>query len=187
MVLAVLLLEANRVVPVRRRVELTWDGDPPASAPRVVQAHVSRLRSALAAAGAAADGVALLRRGPGYLLSCDPERVDAFRFRTLVRAARAHRDAAGRARLLRDALALWHGPPLADAAADEARARLCAGLEEARLTAIEDLLDAELVLGRHLATLDEITDLVRRYPQRQRLVGQLMLALHRAGRSSDAL
>src|SRR5688572_31120343 len=113
----------------------------------MIHSYVSRLRAALADAGAQDDGVHLDSQGSGYTLRCDPARVDAHRFRDSVARAR-EADDEQRAALLADALGLWRGPALADVAGDEVRDRLCHGLEEARLTAIEDLVEARLRLGR---------------------------------------
>lgn len=184
LVLAVLLLEPNQLVPLTRIVDLLWGESPPTSARRIVQAHVSRLRSALSTA----DGeVTMVRRGPGYVLTCDPELIDAHRFRLLLDRSRNSDDAQDKVRLLRLALSLWHGPALADAATEEVREELCRGLDEARLAAIEERFDAELRLGRDGQLIDELTDLAARHPYRQKLTVHLMLALYRAGRAGEAL
>ncbi|HEU5333260.1 MAG TPA: AfsR/SARP family transcriptional regulator [Actinocrinis sp.] len=184
MVLAVLLLEPNQLVLLDRLVDLLWPEDPPSSARRIVQAHVSRLRTAFLQAG---DGVvALVRRGPGYMLSCDPEQIDAHRFRSLLDLASRSADT-DKVSLLRQALALWRGPALADVATESARAELCRGLEEARLAAVEERFETELRLGRGGHLVGDLTDLAARYPYHQRLAGLLMLALYRAGRSAEAL
>ena len=109
-VLAVLALEANRMVPLSRLVELSWPDSPPRSAVHAIQVAVSRLRSVLAAAGSEDCQVGLLTHGMGYLLKVDPARIDAHRFRALVREARDTRDDERRVALLRDGLALWRGP-----------------------------------------------------------------------------
>ncbi|GAA1641526.1 BTAD domain-containing putative transcriptional regulator [Catellatospora bangladeshensis] len=184
LVLAVLLLEPNQLVPLARLVDLLWRESPPTTARRVVQSHVSRLRSALAAAS---GDVTMVRRGMGYAVECDPERIDAYRFRSLLDQARNSDDARDRVRLLRQALGLWRGPALADAATHEVRDELCRGLDEARMAAVEERFDAELELGRDSQLVDELTDLAARYPHRQKLTFHLMLALYRAGRSGEAL
>lgn len=187
LVLAVLALEVNKVVTVSRLADMLWGGSPPQSARRIIQAHVSRLRAMLTSAGAAAEGTALIRHGSGYLLATDPDRVDAHRFRFLVEDAKLRADDLSKVEMLSEALALWQGPALADAAPDDVRQRLCGGLEEARLMALESLLEAKLRLGRHLQMIDELTDLAALHPYRPRLVRILMLALYRAGRTADAL
>jgi DNA-binding SARP family transcriptional activator len=183
LVLAVLALEANSFVPVDRLVDLCWPEGPPQTARRVVQAHLSRLRTALATAG---RQITVDRQGPAYALRCEPELIDAHRFRALVARARTAGDVAG-ARLLRAAEALWRGPVLADAATDEVRDRLCQSLEETRLAALEDRVDAELRLGRHASLVDELTGLAATHRYRHRIVRQLVLALYRTGRVADAL
>ncbi|HEY3902343.1 MAG TPA: BTAD domain-containing putative transcriptional regulator [Streptosporangiaceae bacterium] len=187
LVLAMLALEVNKVIPVSRFADILWSDSPPNSSRRIIQAHVSRLRTALHEAGAAADGTALVRRGSGYLLATDPVSVDAHRFRFLVEDAELRSDDLGKVKVLGEALALWRGPALADAAPDELRQQLCGGLEEARLMAVENLLETRLRLGHHLQVLDELTDLAALHPYRPRITRCLMLALYRAGRTADAL
>jgi DNA-binding SARP family transcriptional activator len=178
-VLAVLALEINQLVMVDRLVDLTWPADPPRTARQAIRVSVSRLRAVL-------DPGALATEGSGYVLRGDPMRVDVHRFRALVVQARDSPDPA-RARLFRQALGLWSGPALADAAVPEVADRLTRGLVETRLTATEECLTAELRLGRHLEVLDELVDLVACHPHRQRLAAMLMLAQYRAGRAADAL
>lgn len=187
LVLAVLLLGANRFVATASLVRACWLDDPPPTAHRVVHAHVSRLRGALAKAGAAQHGVSLTRHGAGYLLGCDPMRVDVHRFRDLVDQARAAADDEARAALLDEALALWRGAPLDDVTSDEARERLCGGLAEVRLAAMQERWAAQLRLGHHLSILDDLAVQAVEHPRQQRITGQLILALYRAGRATDAL
>ena len=183
-VLAVLLLEANRVVPVARLVELLWPDEPPPSARHAIQVRVSALRGLLG------ESVPVVGDSAGYRIQVDPEAVDVHRFRARVSAARAAADGGdddGAVRLFRAALHLWTGQPLAGAVPEEVRDQLGHSLEEAHLVTVEDCLDAELRLGRHANVLDELTGLVRAHPTRERLVGQLMLALHRGGQTARAL
>lgn len=187
LVLAMLALEANKVVPVSRLADTLWGSSPPQSARRIIQAHVSRLRTALCNAGATAADAALIRYGSGYLLAIDPACVDAHRFRTLVEDAKLRADDPSKVVVLGEALGLWQGPALADVAPDDIRQQLCGGLEEARLLAVEDLLEAKLRLGHHLQITDELTDLASSHPYRPRITRCLMLALYRAGRTADAL
>jgi DNA-binding SARP family transcriptional activator len=187
LVLAVLLLEANQLVPVGRIIRILWPDRPPATARRIVQTHISRLRTTLAGLRNGAAEPDLTRCGEGYLLTCDPRRVDVHCFRAAVERARRSADDAERVHVLREALALWRGPALADVATDATREELCAGLDEARLAALEERLEAELRLGHQDRLIDDLTELSARYPHRQRLVGQLMVALHQAGRTADAL
>lgn len=135
LVLALLLLESNRLVPVGRLVDVLWQQRPPSSARRIVQAHVSRLRTTLSRAGREATvptDVTVVRRGPGYMLACNPHLIDVHRFHSLLDRARRSDDARLKADLLHQALALWQGPALADAAPEEVREELCRGLDEAR-------------------------------------------------------
>ncbi|HEX6871525.1 MAG TPA: BTAD domain-containing putative transcriptional regulator [Micromonosporaceae bacterium] len=179
-VLAVLALEVNQVVPVDRLVELMWPTTPPRTAIHAVRVCASRLRSVL-------DGAELIGSGGGYGLHTDPMAIDAHRFRSLAEQARDVDSDLERIELLTDALALWAGPPLGDSAPPDQRERLCRGLEEARLVAIEDRLAARLRLGHSRDVLDELTGLVAAHPIRERLIGQLMLALSLSGRPGDAL
>jgi DNA-binding SARP family transcriptional activator len=174
------------VVPVDHLIAVTWSDEPPESARHSIQVRVSLLRAMLAESGADRHDVRITTRGPTYVLQTDPQRVDAHRFRTLVSQARAERDDVAKAQLLRRALNLWRGPPLVDVATPQAEP-LCHGLDEARLVALEDWLDAELRLGRHHTIVQELTQHAAEHPYRQRLLAQLMLALYRAGRTSDAV
>ncbi|WP_103354299.1 BTAD domain-containing putative transcriptional regulator [Amycolatopsis sp. CA-128772] len=182
LVLAVLLLETPRPVTLENLVDLLWPDAPPASARNTVQALISRLRAVFRAAG----GPELVTEGHGYVLRADPETVDVHRFAALVRRARAADDETAIA-LLDEALALWRGDALAGTASADVAGRLLAGLAEDRWGALEDRIDAQLRLGRGRDVLAELTKLVAAHPLRQRFVGQLMLALHREGRTDAAL
>ncbi|PWU52044.1 transcriptional regulator [Micromonospora sp. S4605] len=191
LVLGLLLLEPGRPVTVDRLVELLWGSDPPASARGTLQALVSRLRACLRRARDAtgadpSDSCEILRTGGGYLLRVDPGAVDVHRFTELVTRARQADDAPA-VELFDLALQLWRGDPLADVAPTDVRDRLCAGLREVMWTAVEDRLEARIRLGRSREALDELTKLVAEHPVRQRLAGQLMLVLHREGRTDEAL
>jgi predicted ATPase/DNA-binding SARP family transcriptional activator len=185
--LAILVLRLNRVVSRDELVEQLWGDGEPRSAATSLHSLVSRLRRQLAEAGGA---VALETREPGYLLRADPACVDAHRFEQLVARARDHlarREAEPAASLLREALGLWRGRALLDVA-DVGLARLEADrLEEARLSAVEDLADAELVAGHLQATVALLEPHVAAQPFRERACGQLMTALYRLGRQADAL
>jgi predicted ATPase/DNA-binding SARP family transcriptional activator len=181
--LALLLLSANRVVSADRLIEELWAGRPPEGAPKTLRSYVSRLRAAV--------GEEVLRsRKPGYLLEIDPDELDARRFERLLdegRKARARGDAAVAAACLREGLALWHGDALADLA-DEPFADVEARrLEELRLVAIEERIEADLDCGRHHELVAELEALLDEQPLRERLWGQLMTALYRSGRQADAL
>jgi DNA-binding SARP family transcriptional activator len=180
--LARLLLDSGRTVAVDRLVEDLWGEDAPSTAVKMVQLHVSRLRKVLPA------GV-LVTRTPGYQAQIPPEALDIERFDRLHdrgRAALARGSAGEAARCLRDALALWRGPALAEFdepfAATEAQR-----LQEMRLACLEDRIDADLRLGRHAAVVGELDALVADHPLRERLRGHLMLALYRSGRQVQAL
>ncbi|CAM3795634.1 hypothetical protein KIPE111705_25365 [Kibdelosporangium persicum] len=186
-VLAMMLLDANKLVPAQRLVELTWPEEAPRSARGVIHTHISRLRSVLNAADAERHGVALISNGPGYMLRCDPKRIDVNKFMELCAEARGSADDETRIRILDEALALWEGPALASVAAEEVRTRLTRHLDEARLLAMEQRIDAHLRLGRHAEVIHELTELEAQHPYRQQIVAQLMLALHRSDRGPDAL
>ena len=160
-----------------------WGEQPPATAVKTVQVYVSHLRRALV------EDVVSSSRG-GYVLAVDAERIDALRFERLLdegRAALSGDDPARAAELLRAALALWRGRALGDFAyerfAQDERARL----EELRLAAVEERIEADLRLGRHVEVVPELEGLVREQPVRERLRAQHMLALYRSGRQADAL
>jgi DNA-binding SARP family transcriptional activator len=187
-VLGVLALEANRLVPVERLIELVWGDAPPATARHAIQVAISGLRSVLART--APLETSLAAEGSGYVLRTDPMSVDVHRFRALLKEAGeagGAGDDGGMAALLREALGLWRGPMLSGTAPEQVRVLLCQGLDEARLVAIEDWIAAELRLGRHRELLDVIAELAASYPLREGLIGQYMLALHRGGRTADAL
>jgi predicted ATPase/DNA-binding SARP family transcriptional activator len=186
--LALLLLHANEVVPADRLVEELWEGKPPQGARTTLRSHVARLRKALGSVGAAQP--ALLARANGYMLQLDPDQIDAARFERLVavgRQAFAQNDVAAAATAFRRALALWRGPPLADFDSPAWGQNEIARLEELRLTAIEDRVEADLILGRHSELVGELETLVAEHPLRERLWGQLILALYRSGRQAEAL
>jgi len=186
-VLALLVLSANRVVSAERLAMDLWGDRPPENPAHALRIHISRLRKVLREAGA--EGV-VVTQPPGYVLTVDPAAVDALRFEALVARARdraAGGHPAGAAATLREALGLWRGPALADVAdAPLARAE-AARLEEARLAALEDRVEADLGCGRHGQLVAELDALTRAHPLRERLWAQRMTALYRAGRQAEAL
>jgi YVTN family beta-propeller protein len=190
-VLALLLLEANRVASMDRLAEDVWGGSPPEGWATTLQTYVFHLRRALEPGrdrGAAGD--VLVTRDRGYLLRVDPERLDAARFTDGLAAGRAALEAgryAEAAQTLRQALELWRGPVLADLADYAFTRPEAARLEELRLAAVEARIDADLALGRHDTLVGELEQLAAGHPLRERLHGQLMLALYRCGRQADAL
>ena len=186
--LVLLILNRNVVVPADRLIEELWAGRPPPTAAKSLQVHVSQLRKELVTTGA--NGTSLLTRAGGYVLEVAPDSLDVARFERAVAEGeqalsdgRPH-DAAAR---LREGLALWRGPPLVDFAYEPFAQEEIARLEEARLAALEDRIEADLVLGRHRAVVSELEGLIAAHPLRERLRGQLMVALYRCGRRADAL
>jgi DNA-binding SARP family transcriptional activator len=176
--LARLLLDPGRVVAADALVEALWGESPPPSAPKVLQAHVSALRKAL-------GPEAIETRAPGYALRGTTS--DLARFEELTERARDQGDPAARAELLREALALWRGDPLAEFRREPFAEGAAARLAELRLEALAQRIEAELQLGRHEALVGELSALVASEPLRERLREQLMLALYRSGRQADAL
>ena len=176
--LAVLLLHANEVVSRDRLIDELWGGEPPDTAHTALQVHVSQLRKLL-------GRDTIVTQTPGYLIRVSDGELDLHRFERLVATARAEEPAQA-ARLLREGLALWRGAPLAELGDSSARAER-ARLEEQRLAALAQRIEAELALGRHAELVPELEGLVREQPLRERLRGQLMLALYRCGRQADAL
>jgi DNA-binding SARP family transcriptional activator len=178
--LARLLLEPNRVVPVEGLVDALWGEHPPASANKLVQAYVSHVRKAVGAE-------AIETRAPGYLIRIGSDDLDLRRFETLAEEAEETSDPARRSELLGRALALWRGAPLAEFRdapfARAARRRL----GDLRVAALEEKLEAELELGRHERIVGELEALVEEEPLRERPRRQLMLALYRSGRQPEAL
>ncbi|WP_214317206.1 BTAD domain-containing putative transcriptional regulator [Nonomuraea sediminis] len=181
-VLAMLLLEAGRMVPVERLIDGQYGQEPPAGAANAVQAQISRIRRNLPA-----DLVEF--HGTGYRLAVEPEDVDVHRFERLAREGRrllAAGQPAAAAAELREGLELWRGPALADVADVPFAATQITRLEELRLDATEDLLEAELALP-DASPVAGLQRLVAEHPLRERPRGLLMRALHAAGRSSEAL
>ena len=178
-VLALLLLDPGRVVSVDRLVDALWGEQPPRTATTSLQNFISQLRKTLGAD-------VLETKPPGYRLRIRPGELDLDRFRVSVESARDAPPAA-RAEKLRHALALWRGPPLADLAYEAFAQPHIAHLEELRLATIEERVDAELALGLHAELVGELEGLVEEFPMRERLRGQYMLALYRAGRQAEAL
>ena len=182
-VLASLLLHANEVVPSEQLLVDLWGEDSPPSAANALQAAVSRLRKVLPPGR-------LISRVPGYVLRIFPEELDVKQFEQLVsegRDALAARAAARAAGTLSQALSLWQGPALADFRYEPFAQAEIARLEELRLTCLEERIEADLALGSAGALIAPLRQLVSDHPVRERLRGQLMLALYRSGRQTEAL
>jgi len=176
------LLRPNQVVPADRLIDELWNESPPPAARNVVQTYVSHLRKSF-------GKDRLEGRAGGYLIRVEPEEIDVFRFSALIERARsvAADDPASAAQTYREALALWRGPPLDDVADHQPFEAEIARLEELRIAGVEEWLDLELGLGNQAELIPEIEALIRLHPLRERLWGQLMIALYRSGRQGDAL
>jgi YVTN family beta-propeller protein len=176
--LALLLLHANEPVSRDRLIDELWGDEVPETAATAIQVHVSQLRKSL-------GRDLIVTQAPGYLIQVRDGELDLDRFERLVAEARGAEPVLA-ARLLGEALALWHGRPLAQLDPEIATSER-ARLEEQRLAALEQRIDAELALGRHAELVPELEGLVREHPLRERPRGQLMLALYRCGRQAEAL
>lgn len=184
-VLAILLLHPNEVVSTDVLIDQVWGGNPPETAKTALQGYVSRLRRSLGSASSA-----LVTRSPGYLLQVGPGELDRDRFEALLAEARRERvggNPAPAAKTLREALALWRGPALADFRYEAFAQSEIARLEELRVVALEARIDIDLAHGPGGDLVGELEALVAAHPLRERLRGQLMLALYRAGRQAEAL
>ena len=182
--LAILLLHRNEVVSADRLIEELYDGRPPPTAAKSLQAHVSRLRGALRPEDR------LHTRPGGYVLEVAPDELDADRAARLLaegRKARGAGDQDAAAMSFDSALGLWRGRPLTDVAYDGFAQDEIARLDELRLECLEERLETDLERGRHAEVVGDLERLVAEHPARERLRGQLMLALYRSGRQADAL
>ena len=177
--LAILLLHAGEAVSSDRLIDELWHGEPPDTAAKALQGYVSSLRKQLGQ-----ESVETI--AAGYRLDMAGADVDARRFEDLVAEAR-NLDRAPAAAKLREALALWRGPALADFAYEDFAQDEIARLDELRLAANERRIDLDLALGHHDDLVPELEALVRAHPLRERLRGHLMVALYRAGRQAEAL
>ncbi|WP_074312446.1 AfsR/SARP family transcriptional regulator [Micromonospora cremea] len=184
--LAALLLHEGQPVPADRLIDYLWGDAPPGNAAGALSAKVSQLRRVLADAE---PGSRELVRSPppGYRILIDRDEVDAGRFHQLVSQARGEQDVRKRVTLFSAALELWRGPAFADFHDERFTQVAAAGLEEQRLAAMEDCLEARLALGEHAVAAGDLGDLLARQPLRERARALHMLALYRAGRQSEAL
>src|SRR5215207_106368 len=183
--LTLLAARAPQPVSADAAAEALWPNSAPMEAMRSLQVAVSRLRRSLGAAASAVETGA-----SGYRLAVEADAIDAHRFEALVntaQAARAEGDAAAARRRLDDALGLWRGPALADVEFESFAQGDIARLQELRLAALEQRVDARLSAGEHALVVAELEQLAGDHPSRERLVGLLMLALYRCGRQADAL
>jgi DNA-binding SARP family transcriptional activator/pimeloyl-ACP methyl ester carboxylesterase len=190
LLLAALVVHANCVVSTDRLIEFLWHGQPPITAANTLQTYVSHLRRILEPDRTPRQqSRVVISRSPGYLFSVDPDVIDAARFERLIVQARQilHSAPDAAAALLRTALSLWRGDPLADFTFEPFAQPEITRLTELRFTALEDRIEAELTLGEHGALCSELAQLVREHPLRERLSGQLMVALYRSGRQAEAL
>ena len=181
-VLAHLLLRANHLVPADVLIDEVWGEEPPETARNALQSYASHLRKALGAER-------LEGSRAGYRLRAEPSELDATRFQSLLRDARRLLpiDSQAAVGAFDRALALWHGPAFADLAMEPSLRAEAARLEELRLGALEDRIEAQLTIGQHAEVIAELEGLTARYPLRERSWEQLMLALYRAGRQAEAL
>ncbi|MEU1284211.1 BTAD domain-containing putative transcriptional regulator [Kitasatospora sp. NPDC005856] len=186
-VLAALALEANRVVPVERLLDLAWDHAPPPTARAALQGHIARLRALLG------DGLHLETRAPGYVLRADPDLIDAHRLDRLLDRARAEAADGTAVPLLREAVALRRGPALADCGSTALREGAADRLETLRIEALEQLAERLLRTGQGgtpgpgAAVTADLTEALAGHPLRESLVRLAMLCLHQDGRTAEAL
>jgi DNA-binding SARP family transcriptional activator len=188
--LAILLLRANEVVSRDRLIEDLWGERAPETASTALHGYVSQLRKALKPRRGEDEHQLLITRAPGYLLRVDPEQFDLRRFERLVREAKSELvegDAQAASRALAEGLALWRGPPLAELGSAPFALVESLRLQELRVSTLEDRVEADLALGRHHDLVAELETLAAEHPFRERLRGQLMLALYRSGRQAEAL
>jgi DNA-binding SARP family transcriptional activator/DNA-binding beta-propeller fold protein YncE len=184
--LALLLTHPNEVLSSDRLIDELWGAEAPPTAAKMLQNYVSGLRRALRTNGA---GTVIETRGSGYRLRVESGERDLDRFEELLERARVTfgTDPQKAAELLREALGLWRGPPLSEFAYEPFAQEEIARLEELRLEAIEERIEADLAVGRHAELVAELRRLVHKHPFRERLRAQLILALYRCGRQADAL
>ena len=181
--LALLLIHPNESLATDRLIDELWGEEPPTTAAKIIQNHVSQLRRALGD-----DRLQTLARG--YSLRVGPGELDVDRFRQRLadgRSAQAAGDPERASLLLREALAMWRGPPLAEFTYETFAGHEIGRLEELRLSTLIERIDVDLALGRHLDLVGELETLVAQHPLQERLRGQLMLALYRCGRQAEAL
>jgi DNA-binding SARP family transcriptional activator len=183
LVLALMALRAGQVVPVGELIGAVWAEAPPRSARASMQVLVTRLRRVLAGM----PGGKLERRGEGYRLHLEPDRLDLHRFRSLAKAGRDAADCRTAVAAFDEALALWRGPALADVPGTTKIEAIRSGLAEEHLSAVQDRISAMLACGLEWEAAAELPGLLSRNPLAERLAGMLMIALYRCGQQADAL
>ncbi|WP_369275564.1 BTAD domain-containing putative transcriptional regulator [Streptomyces sp. R11] len=183
--LAALLIHSGAVVSTDYLLRAVWDTEPPATARAALQSCVLRLRRIFAKYGIANDTIEAVPGG--YRMRMDRETLDLVRFRSLVQSADSARDAETESYVLREALALWQGPVLANVSSHMLHRDEAPRLSEERLRALERLCDIELARGRCREVLTDVWDAARRHPERERFAEQLIEALYRTGRQTEAL
>ncbi|MEA2386130.1 MAG: hypothetical protein QOJ22_304, partial [Thermoleophilaceae bacterium] len=185
------MLHAGEPVARDTLIDALWEERPPPTVATALNGYVLQLRKVLEPGRRTGDAPSVLvTREPGYVLLAAPEQIDAERFRRLAADGRARLDGGDpgeAAPLLREALALWRGPALADLSGESFAAAYGARLDGERAAALEDRIDADLELGRHAAVVGELEALVVAEPLRERPRAQLMLALYRCGRQAESL
>lgn len=188
--LGLLLTQANRVISIDHLSYGLWGDSPPDGGAATIQVHVSQLRKLLEPGRSQGTPYQILAsKPPGYFLRVEPEQLDLYRFELLrdkASAELASGDAEAAATTFRQALAEWRGPALADFASEPWALGEAERMNEMRIQALEQRIDADLALGRHADLVGELEALVRNYPLRERMCGQLMLALYRSGRQAEA-
>jgi DNA-binding SARP family transcriptional activator len=188
--LALLLLHRNQVVPVERLIDEIWESRPPETARNILHSLVLRLRRLLASPERDHDEIKLMTRPPGYILLLEANQLDLCRFEelaTLGRHALKRGEYGKAAGLMRDALALWRGPPLADVCATPLLTAVTVRLNESRLLVLEERIDADLKRGEFETVMGELLELVAEYPLREQFWHHLMLAAYWSGRRGEAL
>jgi DNA-binding SARP family transcriptional activator len=188
--LALLLVHANETLSTERLVDELWGERPPANATKTLQVHISRLRKTLAGEGGNGPASVVVTHERGYELKLDPDRLDSRRFeRLVVEGRRELADGHPRRAVsaLDEALSLWRGTPLAELAYEPFAQREIARLDDLRVAAHEELIDAKLALGAATEVVGQLEALIGEHPYRERLRAQLMLALYRSERQADAL
>ena len=183
LVLALMALRSGQVVPVGELIGAVWAETPPRSARASMQVLVTRLRRLLAGT----PGSKLERRGEGYRLHLEPDRLDVHRFRSLAKAGRDAADCRTAVAAFDEALALWRGPALADVPGTAKIEAIRSGLAEEHLSALQDRISAMLGCGLEWEAAAELPGLLARNPLAERLAGMLMVALYRCGQQADAL